>query len=79
MASSFSKDPDVEVSRTTTDIYSYTRAYPDGIADTVAHCHTTKDSFKVPLSTFFEPWKNNSSAPAFGTNMPNSVSKPVYK
>lgn len=75
MASSFSKDPDVEVSRTTTDIYSYTRAYPDGIADTVAHCHTKTDSFKVPLSTLFEPWKKKSS----GTHMPNSVSKPVYK
>lgn len=85
---SSSNDQEVEVSRQVTQIYSSSRAYPDGITDTVAYSHATKDSFKVPLTTLFgantpgganEPWKEKSSAHAYGTNMPNSVSKPVFK
>lgn len=70
---SSSKDPDVEVSRTTTVSCSYSRSYPNGTADTADYCHVTKDAFKVPLSTFLgaitqgganEPRKEKSSAPA---------------
>lgn len=85
---SSSKDPDVEVSRTTAVSCSYSRSYPNGTADTVAYCHVTTDACKVPFSIFCgantqgganEPRKEKSSAPAYGTNMSNTVSKPVFK
>lgn len=85
---SSSKDPDVEVSRTTTVSYSFRRSYLNGTADTVAYSHSIKDAYNVPFSTVFgantqgganEPRREKSSAPAYGTNMSNTVSKPVFK
>lgn len=84
MAIFSSKMPDVEVSRVITNTISYSETHPNGITGTVAYSQSTKDSFKVPVSSFFgtnmpgggyESWKGKSSEAAYGPNMPGKSYK----